>query len=231
MFDKRSQQKELLDDPDIPFWDIKKNMQELEIINRYLGGHRITISGLKPFFKNNNSKILYITEIGTGGGDNLRAIRTWANKNNRIVKLTGIDWNKECIAYAESVQSNSGIKFICSDFKAYKWETKPDVIFSSLFCHHFSDSELIGMLQWMEQNSNKGFFINDLHRHSLAYFSIKMLTQLFSKSYLVKNDAPLSVLRGFTRKEWNSICTKAGIYCNIKWMWAFRWLLIHTNAN
>ncbi len=230
MFNKRSQQKELLDDPDIPFGDIKKNMQELEFINRYLGGHQITIHGLKYFLKRNNQEAFHIAEIGSGGGDNLSAIKTWANKNNSNVKLTGIDWNKECIAYAESVNTNNEIKFICSDFKTYKWETKPDVIFSSLFCHHFTDGELISMLQWMEQNSNKGFFINDLHRHTLAYFSIKMLTQLLSKSYLVKNDAPLSVLRGFTRKEWDRICTSAGIHCNIKWMWAFRWLLIHTNA-
>jgi hypothetical protein len=84
----------------------------------------------------------------------------------------------------------------------------------------------------MQQNSQLGFFINDLHRHWMAYYSIKLLTRLFSKSYLVKNDAPLSVHRGFKKKEWNAIFTEAGIRnFSCKWRWAFRWLITCSNAN
>ncbi len=83
------------------------------------------------------------------------------------------------------------------------------------------------MLQWMQQNSSKGFFINDLHRHPLAYYSIKWITKFFSKSYLVKNDAPLSVARGFKKEEWKYILNKAGIKTyTIQWQWAFRYLVI-----
>ena len=46
-FSKRSYQKELLDQDDIPFEDIKRNMQELDFINTKLGGHKITLAGLK----------------------------------------------------------------------------------------------------------------------------------------------------------------------------------------
>jgi 2-polyprenyl-3-methyl-5-hydroxy-6-metoxy-1,4-benzoquinol methylase len=230
LFDKRSHQKELLDNPQIPFGDIKLNMEELAVINRYLGGHRVTIQGIRPFLEINKYEILHIAEIGSGGGDNLRAIKKWAETHNYKVELTGIDRNKECISYAQGLPSNKGIHFICSDYEKWRWIAKPDVIFSSLFCHHFSDAELTVMLQWMKHNSKKGFFINDLHRHPAAYYCIKSLTQVFSKSYLVKNDAPLSVLRGFTRNELNNLCTLAGIRCNIKWRWAFRWLLNHSNA-
>ena len=45
VFSQRSYQQELLDRHDIPFIDIKRNMQELEFINKYLGGHQITIAG------------------------------------------------------------------------------------------------------------------------------------------------------------------------------------------
>jgi hypothetical protein len=60
-----------------------------------------------------------------------------------------------------------------------------------------------------------------------AYHSIRILTSLFSKSYLVKNDAPLSVLRGFKKRELTTLLDKAGISkYTIKWRWAFRWLVI-----
>lgn len=233
-FKQRSYQKELLDRTDIPFADIKRNMQELDYINRKLGGHSITLDGIASLLENQivlNSR-LTIVEIGCGGGDNLRAIKQWAEHMYLDVELVGIDINPECIAYAREQKRNSGIEFIGSDYKEVNFKNKPDVIFSSLFCHHFAEEELIPMMKWMNQNSELGFFINDLHRHPLAYHSIKILTKLFSKSYLVKNDAPLSVKRGFKRKEWNFIFSQAGIAnFNCQWRWAFRWLITCSNAN
>jgi len=82
------------------------------------------------------------------------------------------------------------------------------------------------MLQWMKQNSRIGFFINDLHRHWLAYFLIKYITKFFSKSYLVKNDAALSVARSFRKKDWQHLFQLAGIpKFDIAWRWAFRFLV------
>ena len=107
---------------------------------------------------------------------------------------------------------------------------KPDILFSSLFCHHFKEDELILQLQWMQQNSKLGFFINDLQRNTIAYYAIKLLTGLFSKSYLVKHDAPLSVARGFIRKEWKELLNSAGIYnYTLQWKWAFRYLITVIN--
>jgi len=233
-FRQRSYQKELLDRNDIPFEDIKRNMQELDFINRKLGGHDITLDGIVAVMKNQmvfNSP-LSIVEIGCGGGDNLRAIRNWAERIRLPVQLKGIDINPECIAYAKEVKRNRGIEFIESDFKQINFDQKPDIIFSSLFCHHFTEDELIFMLQWVKQNSRIGFFINDLHRHWLAFYSIKILTTIFSKSYLVKNDAPLSVKRGFKKEEWNLLFDKAGIHnFSCKWKWAFRWLITYSNGN
>src|ERR1044071_9191357 len=98
-FSIRSYEKELLDRTDIPFTDIKRNMQELEIINTRLGGHQITITGLKKI------------------ADNLKVIDKWCRKNNISVKLIGIDINKDCIEYAkENCRSLANKHFIVSDY-------------------------------------------------------------------------------------------------------------------
>ena len=231
-FSQRSYQQELLDRDDIPFLDIKRNMQELEIINNYLGGHQITIAGFKKIFASRNNQYnandaLVICEIGCGGGDNLKAIEKYCAFKKIPVRFIGIDINEDCIRYAKENCSKMEVDWIISDYKLTILPVKPDIIFSSLFCHHFKEDELVYQLQWMKENSTKGFFINDLHRHPLAYHSIKLLTRLFSKSYLVKNDAPLSVLRGFSRKEWKQLLNSAGLdRFELKWKWAFRWLVI-----
>ena len=230
---RRSYQKELLDRNDIPFEDIKRNMQELNFINTHLGGHSITIDGIKKLvnsapYPGHTARV--ICEIGCGGGDNLKAIAGWCRKNNVDATFVGIDINPDCIAIATEACKNLNATFIHSDYNAVNFQTKPSIIFSSLFCHHFTDEDLVGMLQWMHRNSMTGFFINDLHRHHIAYYSIKSLSRIFSRSYLVKNDAPLSVARGFRKEEWLMLLRAAGIHnFSIEWKWAFRWLVVSRN--
>lgn len=226
---KRSYQKELLDGDDIPFEDIKQNMHELDVINTWLGGHQITIKGLGHLMNSvSHPQDLHICEIGCGGGDNLRVIQEYCKKKSIPIRLMGVDINPHCIAYAQSRKENDGIGFICSDYASVAFAQKPGIIFSSLFCHHFTKEELQQQFVWMKNHSTLGFFVNDLHRHPLAYHSIKLITSLFSKSYLVKNDAPLSVARGFKKDEMIEILQQSSIiHYQLKWMWAFRWLLIY----
>jgi 2-polyprenyl-3-methyl-5-hydroxy-6-metoxy-1,4-benzoquinol methylase len=222
---KRSSQKEILDQNDIPFWEIERNMKELDFINRNLGGHSITIKGFEKLLQ--NKKVISICEIGCGGGDNLNSIQKFCKKKAIKSSFAGIDINKDCIAFAKENSTIDNVNFIVSHYEDVEFKTsKPDIIFSSLFCHHFSGDELLKMLNWMNNNSTIGFFINDLHRHAVAYYFIKIVTGLFSKSRLVKNDAPLSVLRGFKKSEWKEIFKKAGIEkYSIEWKWAFRYLI------
>jgi hypothetical protein len=64
----------------------------------------------------------------------------------------------------------------------------------------------------------------------MAYYSIKWLTKVFSRSYLVKNDAPLSVKRGFKKNDLIELLKQAGINnYTIEWKWAFRWLVVVRN--
>lgn len=230
-FEQRSAQTELIDEPGIPFSDWEVCLNELNVVNKLLGGHKITIEGVKVLLKNADKikRNIIICEIGCGGGDNLKAIHEWINK--RIpVKYIGVDINKACIDFAASNCRKLDAFFVCSDYRNVQFAEKPDIIFNSLFCHHFSNDQLIEMLWWMKKNAVRGFFINDLQRHPFAYHSIKMLTRIFSRSYLVKNDGPISVLRGFRKDEWKQLLEKAGIArYSIQWRWAFRYLVIVNN--
>ena len=224
-FSIRSNNLELLDQPEIPAADIEQNMFELEIINRKLGGHAITLQGLSQLHKDQSQ--LHICEIGCGGGDNGKAIVKKLVGKDIDLTYTGIDINPDCIRFAENRNWESPVHFLVRDYKKVQFENRPDILFCSLFCHHFKNEELIEMFRWMNNNSYLGFFINDLHRHPLAYYSIRLLTSLFSNSYLVKHDAPLSVLRGFKKKELEDLLYRAGISnFSIRWKWAFRWLIV-----
>jgi SAM-dependent methyltransferase len=225
-FSKRSYQKELLDGNDIPFEDIERNMRELDFINTWLGGHAISVNGLKQLIK--GRKRVTICEIGCGGGDNLRVLSRYCRRRHIEVRVIGIDSNAFCIKVAREKWKEGNAQWVHSDYRSVLFgENRPDIIFSSLFCHHFTDEELVFMLSWMGSGAKVGWYINDLQRHPVAYYAIRWLTGWLSGSYLVKNDAPLSVLRGFTRREWEGLLRKAGVTpWSIRWKWAFRWLIV-----
>lgn len=228
----RSERRELLDEEEIPEKDLQRNLVELDIINRFLGGHKITLEGVKQLAGMDaaqrviRERPLHICEIGCGGGDNLQAIDRWAFQKGIPIRITGVDMKVTCTQFARAKSWHHPVCWITKDYREAEVGA-PDIVFSSLFCHHFPDDVLPDILRWMYANGRCGFFINDLHRHPLAYYSIKWLTKAFSKSYLVRHDAPLSVQRAFVRKDWTCLLSQAGLSGgSVRWKWAFRWLIV-----
>lgn len=225
----RSYEPELLDADNIPKHDLYQNLIELNTINTLLGGHAVTLKGLKAF--NLREGIEYtVLDIGCGGGDNLRYLAKWARQHNIRITFTGVDLKADCINFAqEKCADYPEIIFRNCDYRDLLSEdTRYDIIFTALFCHHFKEEDLITLFRFKQQKSKLGFFMNDLHRHVLAYYAIACLTQLFSNSYLVKNDAKLSVARGFKRTELLALVQAVGsANMRVKWVWAFRWLLVY----
>jgi SAM-dependent methyltransferase len=221
MFSARSKRKELLDQDRIPVEDLYVNLRELDFINRWLGGYNISFAALKKILK--PAKRYVLADIGCGGGDTLKGIIKWNQSRNYDLRLYGIDLKPACIQYARNQLAGHTVQFICDDYRnIFSHLNKVDIIHACLFCHHLREEELIGLVKFALANQSV-LVINDLERNALAYYSIKILTRIFSKSYLVKNDAPLSVLRGFKRKEWLSILKKAGAQkFSVRNKWAFR---------
>lgn len=222
---QRSYQAELLDADHIPREDLFQNLKELNFINTWLGGHQISVDGLKKLIKSTPKHQYKIADVACGGGDNLIAMAKWCRENKVNCQLIGIDIKPDCIEYAkENCRYFPEISFITSDYQLV--EEQFDIISCALFCHHLTEIQVEQYLSWCKNHSTIGFYINDLERNILAMLSIKWLTKLFSKSYLVKNDAPLSVKRGFLKSEWQNMLQKHSQNYNIYWKWAFRHLII-----
>ncbi|WP_353718566.1 methyltransferase domain-containing protein [Dyadobacter sp. 676] len=221
MFRHRSLQKELLDADDIPSADLFQNLKELDFINHRLGGYGISFGALKKVLQ--KGRRYSLVDIGCGGGDTLKRIAGWNKAAGFDVFLYGVDLKPDCIAYAEENLKDTGVTLICDDFRnMYRYIQQIDIIHACLFCHHLTNDELIGLIRFALSN-RAILVINDLERNPLAHYSIKILTRLFSKSYLVKNDAPLSVLRGFKKREWLDLLRRAGAgRFTVRNKWAFR---------
>jgi len=166
---------------------------------------------------------LFIVDIGCGGGDGMIAMQQFLQKKGIKARMMGLDANEKAIEYA---------KIRCKNHPDFIWECKPfqevdlkeaDVIHCCLFAHHFYEGDLKALVRLLT-SAKLGFVVNDLHRHWFAYHSISILSQLFSRSYLLKNDARLSVAKGFSKQELVELFSGIPVHdLNIAWKWAFRW--------
>lgn len=230
MLKERSYEEELMDDLESSGEVIDQTLRELETINRLLGGNYVTTNGIQKLIKDrNDDKPIVIADLGCGGGDIMKLIASWALKRGIKVELIGFDANPNIIDYAiENCKAFPNMKFEVQDiFSSEFKQRKFDIICCTLFTHHFTDDQLINIFHQFKSQATVGTVINDLHRHWFAYYAIKMLTRVFSKSPMVKYDAPLSVARSFRRKDLRKIMEKAKIQKHhLQWMWAFRWQLL-----
>ncbi|MBC5774299.1 methyltransferase domain-containing protein [Pontibacter sp. KCTC 32443] len=225
----RSNQPELMDDLTLAGDELRKNLRELEVINNWLGGHKVVLDALDKLTINYKNESVTIADIGCGGGDTLTTIANWARRRSINAQLTGIDANDFMVQYArQHCQNYNNITITQHNvFSEAFARQEYDIIVCSLFCHHFTDEQLVALFSQLHRQARVAVIINDLHRHWFAYYSIKYITKLFSGSYLVQNDAPLSVWRAFKRNELAQLVTQAGITnYSLRWMWAFRWQLV-----
>ena len=226
-FTYRSYEKELLDHDKIPTNDLYQNLHELHVINNLLGGYLVSFRGLAAILKKHTIKT--VLDIGFGGGDSIKKLAAYSDKRNLKLNFFGVDLKQDCINYAtDNLKAFPNTTLICDDYQNISPDLleRIDVIHCSLFLHHLTDEQIVGLFQFARKH-NCIILANDLHRHVLAYYSIKWLTALFSKSYLVKNDAPLSVKRGFKKYELIALLQQAGFTSySVKWSWAFRYLII-----
>ena len=229
LFAQRARGEEYLDHPDVSGKDLEQNLRELRFINHTLGGNHVTLQALREVLNSKPDTKWFIGDLGCGGGDILLLIAKEMRRQKLSFSLAGIDMNEHTLRYAVLNTFDFGeIKYCLANVLSDEFDASSfDIVNATLFCHHFSDDDLIALLKKLRKQVRVAVIINDLHRHPFAFHSIRLLTRLFSRSYMVRHDAPLSVLRGFSKAELQHIAQEAGFSkIDIRWRWAFRWKVI-----
>ncbi len=216
----RSAQKEIMDNVFINDESIDQALRELTVINRWLGGFSNSRKGVKALLNRVPAKKdISILDAGAGGCDLAAAI----SKLHPGIHITALDLNKRACEYVKRKYPAASV--VHGSVLEMPFEQQSfDIVHASLFLHHFTEKELSTVLLALYSRARLGVVINDLRRSLFAYFAIMLVTRLFSKSAMVKNDGPISVRRGFTRVELVRLCSAlpSAIY-SIRRTWAFRW--------
>lgn len=223
----RSTAPEIMDDFRMEGEILRDALDKIASINRLLGGNKVTLEGVKKLIAGQPaSTVIRITDIGCGNGDMLRALADYAAKNQLNFLLTGIDANNFTIGHARELSvSYLNISYQVMDIfdNSTPW-VQSDIILCTLTLHHFTDTEIIRLLQNFRENSRLGFVINDLQRSAVAYSLFMALCFVFRLNQMSREDGLVSILRGFKRKDLLNYSKQLNLkeYI-IRWKWAFRY--------
>jgi hypothetical protein len=226
---ERTDKEELMDDFSIGGDLLKDTLDKLENINRWLGGNLVTVNSLKKVLKNHpKEQALSIVDIGCGHGDILRDVAKFGRKNGYKMTLLGVDANPTAIAYANELSTAyPEVHFKTEDIFSEEFQKREfDVVLATLFLHHFKEEPLVSFLDNTLKQTKIGVVVNDLHRHTLAYY-LFMLLSVFIKNKMIIEDGLTSVLRGFKRKDLMQLSERLQVKPQVSWKWAFRfqWIL------
>lgn len=238
--DARADEPELMDDFTINDHRLRLGLRDLELVNRFLGGHRALRLALRELFREQVGGGFHVLDLGTGGGGHVEQLVRWGAACGIELRVTAVDANPSALDYADrrlkarlskslrrlvSLQEGDALQLDYPD-DAF------DVVTTSLFLHHFVDEDCVRLLKEMHRMAARGIVVNDLHRHPAAYAGVKAIGYVLPASLMFRHDGPLSVRRGFRRSELRELARAAELpEPDIRRRWAFRLTLSTIRAS
>ena len=206
-FGQRVRDEEQMDDPSLDPKVYDEVLKGLGRVNGWTFAARPTLAFLARATRGREQ--FSLLDVGSGEGGMLRVIAKWARKRGLAARLTGVDLNPKSEGVARALTPDDmPIAWRTGDYRDLG---RFDFVVSSLVAHHMTDGQLRDFLRWMEANSDRGWFVNDLHRHGFAYFGFPLLATLLGVHRIVRQDGRLSIARSFRPADWRSILAAAGV--------------------
>jgi ubiquinone/menaquinone biosynthesis C-methylase UbiE len=207
----RSNETELMDDLSRPDSEFVEAYNELTAVNKHLGG----IRAIERFLPKDAMLVL---DVASGGCDVGEAL-----VSRRRCRVVSLDMNPRGLKFARQTAPVAGdalqLPFADNTF---------DAVICSLSFHHLTNAECVSVLREMWRVARRIVIVNDLHRNRVAHASIRILSALFSRSTMFRNDSAASVRRAFRPAELGEVAVKAGVPARVYRSFPYRLVLVAT---
>jgi 2-polyprenyl-3-methyl-5-hydroxy-6-metoxy-1,4-benzoquinol methylase len=210
---KRSYESEYMDGPVSDRAVLVDDLRNLRAMNRFLGGSRGLLYGLKRLLHEENLTSFSLLDVGTGSADIPTAIARWSRHRCVTPRIVALDAHAITVKIAAQ-QTNDfpEIAVVQSDGATLPFRASSfDVVTASQFLHHFTEAKIVTLLQRWATLARKAIVISDLIRHPAAYYGIYAVTRLCTRNRMTIHDAALSVKRALTLQEWKRILNHAAV--------------------
>jgi 2-polyprenyl-3-methyl-5-hydroxy-6-metoxy-1,4-benzoquinol methylase len=205
-FNQRSRQAEYFDTPGLSEAERAGAFRELDRINDVFRFSHPFVSRLPSWLGEKRCKNLNILDVGAGTGLLAEKLSAWARRRGWDWRFTNLDANPVNLKSGNPTQTVTGsalqLPFADGSF---------DLVVASQMTHHLTDEQVIR--HWREgwRVTRDAMFICDLHRNAGLYAMLWFSLRLMRTSRNLREDALISVKRGFRRREWRKLVARAKI--------------------
>ena len=185
--------------------EVRRSLGDIERINTYLGGAKPVCEAIWELLGDRPSAT--VLDIGTGNADIPRRLANQARKRGVDLKIIGLDINERHLHIArEQSVACPPISLIGADaFALPLRDSSVDIVFSTLFLHHFRPPQIQNLLAEFGRVARVGWTMHDQIRHSLPLWFFRVARPLLARSYLTRYDAVASIYRAYTPDEMREI--------------------------
>lgn len=201
---------EEIDDPAQPYDEIVRSMGDVARANRlFWGTHSVLchvaylLRGAPP------GTSLRILDIATGSADIPHAMRVWGTKRGLDITVVGVDNMPAMLRMAR--ERHPEIPVLQADALHLPFPAQSfDIALCALAFHHFGFDLSVRVLQAMDALTTRGFVVSDLRRDRLTLLAVQTGMGLIRSHPFTRHDAPTSVRRSFTPREYEKMIALSG---------------------
>ncbi len=212
---RRSLEAEWMDDPALEGRLHDQALRGVARINRFSRAATALQRPLADLARRHGE--LRVLDLACGSGDVVHALTAFAARNRIPLRIEGCDRS------VRAVEQAGGAPFFARDV-IRDFPEGYDVYLASLFLHHLTGEEAVGLLRNMAQG--KALLVSDLRRTRLGYLLARWGSRCITRSPVVRKDAPQSVRNAFSMGEARALLARAGIEgASVERQWPQRFLI------
>ena len=209
---------ELLDDPHADPGLVHAELRDLERLNAMFGGTRAVVRACEGIFDKAGRRDARcgirwtLLDVGTGSGDIPRAVQHAANRYGIELDLLGI----ERIPAAASAARAMGLTAILADGGALPLAPRSvDVVLASQVLHHLPRESGVRWIAAFDRIARRAVVVADLRRSRLAMAGMWAVSFPLALHAQTRRDAIVSLRRGYTLAEFDSMVRDAGVVAEV----------------
>ncbi|MCA9192509.1 MAG: methyltransferase domain-containing protein [Planctomycetales bacterium] len=203
---------ELMDDPSLCSREHARALAGLRRINWVCQTSRQLVRVIRQEL-GKDSESISVLDIGAGGGDVAAGVYHGLLDRGYTISIRGWDVSSTAVGIANArhrqARFGSDLSFEVVDIWDRDRQDRFDIVYCSLFLHHFSTEQAVQVVRCMRRRCKRLLIVDDLVRSQLGLWMAQVGCRLMSRSPVVRFDGPQSVRAAFSRSEFGELARAA----------------------
>src|SRR5438477_1954496 len=217
---------ELLDDRRADPHAVRNELRDIARLNTLFGGTKAVLDALEAFFRDSchvqpaTCDVPWtLLDVGTGSGDIALAAVAAARRHGITLTAIGL----EVIPAAAQLTRANGVEVVLGDGGALPFGAKSiDIVIASQVLHHLPRAVAVRWIASFDRVARRAVALADLRRSRVAMAGVWLAGHALRMDATTRHDAVVSLRRGYTRRELDTMLAEAGVAASARYRPGFR---------